>query len=90
MRGRYCVKSSDGWWLVLNRATGATWFIRDPAPPEPATSFFGKVEAAEALERDGLPTVEVVRVRLGFASVEEMKAAGFPERCWAVVPDPNP
>jgi hypothetical protein len=90
MKGRYCVKSSDGFWLLYNRYTGATQYCLDPAPPEPATSFLGKTEAAIAMAQCDLPSLPSVLKAKGFATYQAMREAGDCTVVWAIVPDPNP
>jgi hypothetical protein len=99
MRGRYCVKSNGGWWLIFDRNTGRSEFIENPAPDrfgrDAATSFLGRGDAEKAALTSRLPLLADVLTREGFQSYDELLAActergTSPPTCWAIVPDPNP
>lgn len=99
MRGRYCVKSNDGWWLIFDRNTSRSEFCQDPAPDrhgrDAATSFLGKCDAEKAARASRLPLLADVLTSEGFASYDALLAACTergtnPPTCWAIVPDPNP
>ncbi len=103
MIGRYCLKSTDGFWLIIR--FGRDEYVTDPhpyppalrgsgasprVPPEPATSFFCKQAAADAAKHFGLPGLASVLAQRGYKSLEEMQAAGDSTPYWEIVPDPNP
>lgn len=91
MKGRYCVRSTDGFWLYVKRKPDGTPVMevcKDPAPimrgrqvlDAGATSFLSREQAGRAMAHFGLYTADDPR-RL---------ECQCPPEPWEIVPDPNP